>query len=98
MYGCTWYCHLRCQQVNNLHKKRRLHSQTKTVARYRQFRIFVQGLKIPATKSQWNNYYEETVLSDEYVQEKKNILQQWLKELPVNTYWMLELTQDSSLK
>jgi len=46
---------------------------------------FVQGLKIPATKSQWNNYYEETVLSDEYVQEKKNILQQWLKELSVNT-------------
>jgi hypothetical protein len=46
---------------------------------------FVQSVQLPSSVSTWNNYYEETVLSNEYVEEKKNIIKEWIKQLTVNT-------------
>ncbi len=46
---------------------------------------FVNSIHIAPAASNWNNYYEETVLSEQYVTDKKNILSQWIDELPVDT-------------
>jgi hypothetical protein len=46
---------------------------------------FVQSIKIREEPSVWNNYYEETVLSAEYVEEKKNLLKQWIGPLPIKS-------------
>ena len=46
---------------------------------------FVESLKTGNESSVWNNYYEETVLSSEYVEEKMILLKQWMQELPVQT-------------
>src|SRR5664279_2549380 len=46
---------------------------------------FVQSLKVPETVTKWNNYYQETVSSDEYVEEKSGILKAWIKGLSVNS-------------
>ena len=46
---------------------------------------FVQSIHLTSSRTVWNNYYEETVLSNEYVEEKIKIVRQWLKEIPGNT-------------
>lgn len=46
---------------------------------------FVESLKTGNESSVWNNYYEETVLSDAYVEEKMILLKQWIQELPVQS-------------
>jgi hypothetical protein len=46
---------------------------------------FVQSIKLPKMKAGWNNYYEETVLSTAYVEEKSKILTKWIHQLPVNS-------------
>src|SRR5450631_76576 len=46
---------------------------------------FVESLKIGNESSVWNNYYDETVLSNEYVEEKMNLLKLWIQELPVKS-------------
>lgn len=43
---------------------------------------FVHSLRLKPSLTVWNNYYEETVLSNEYVDEKMKIVRQWLKEIP----------------
>lgn len=45
---------------------------------------FVQSLKQPVAVTKWNNYYEETVSSSEYVEEKTKILKEWIKGIPAN--------------
>ncbi len=58
-------------------------------------RSLINGLKLPVKKSTWNNYYEETVLSNEYVSEKKALISDWLKEIPAST--VLDLGTNTGL-
>jgi ribosomal protein L11 methylase PrmA len=46
---------------------------------------FIESLNTGNESSVWNNYYEETVLSNEYVEEKMNLLKLWMQELPVKS-------------
>ncbi|MFT3935550.1 MAG: hypothetical protein QM726_18125 [Chitinophagaceae bacterium] len=46
---------------------------------------FVESISLPATKTSWNNYYEETILSHDYAKAKLAILEEWLKDLPGKT-------------
>jgi hypothetical protein len=46
---------------------------------------FVESIKVPDESTVWNNYYEETVLSNEYVEEKMNLLKLWMQDLPVRS-------------
>jgi hypothetical protein len=46
---------------------------------------FVQSIKILDESSVWNNYYEETVLSTAYVEEKMNLVKQWIEPLPIKS-------------
>ncbi len=45
----------------------------------------IQCLKAPKETAVWDNYYDETVLSNAYVKEKKQVVGEWMKELPVDT-------------
>ena len=56
---------------------------------------FVQSIKLPASRTSWNNYYEETVLSDEYVKEKMIIVKDWVINETVNT--VLDLGANTGL-
>ncbi len=46
---------------------------------------FVSGLKLKKVKTTWNRYYDETVLNQKYVTDKRSIVTGWLKEIPVKT-------------
>ena len=41
----------------------------------------ISKLKLKENLSTWNNYYDETILSDDYLQQKKKIVKKWLDEL-----------------
>jgi len=41
----------------------------------------VRSLKLPASATAWNNYYDETVLSDNYVDQKMLVVSEWLKKI-----------------
>ena len=56
---------------------------------------FVQSLSLPPVKTQWNNYYDETILSDAYLSAKKKIVEAWLRELPAST--VLDLGTNTGL-
>jgi hypothetical protein len=43
---------------------------------------FVKSINIKSVNTNWNNYYEETVLNDEYVDEKIKCLNDWMSLLP----------------
>jgi len=42
----------------------------------------VRSLQLPASATTWNNYYEETVLSKTYVEEKMAVVSAWLHQYP----------------
>ena len=46
---------------------------------------FVNSLSLSSSVTQWNNYYEETILSNEYAEAKMMIIENWLKELTGQT-------------
>jgi len=46
---------------------------------------FVRSLSLPPVRTQWNNYYDETILSEAYLDAKKKIVEGWLQELPGRT-------------
>ena len=43
---------------------------------------FITSLEIPVAKTTWDNYYEETILSKEYLDEKKKLVTSFLNEVP----------------
>ena len=45
----------------------------------------ITGLTLPSTSTTWNNYYEETILSNEYLSEKKKLVSSVLAELTYNS-------------
>jgi len=42
---------------------------------------FIKSLSLPSSVTQWNNYYEETILSSDYAAAKMAIIESWLKNL-----------------
>jgi hypothetical protein len=56
---------------------------------------FVQSIKLPPASGKWDNYYDETILSPEYLEEKKRIVEEWTKPLPVKT--VLDLGTNTGL-
>ena len=46
---------------------------------------FVKSLKLPANRTTWNNYYEETVLNQEYLNSKVNLVKSWTADLSIST-------------
>ncbi len=47
-----------------------------------QLQSFIKSLSLQK-KSEWNDYYQETILSDKYLQHKKQVVEEWLQ--PLNT-------------
>ncbi|MFT3847015.1 MAG: class I SAM-dependent methyltransferase [Lacibacter sp.] len=45
----------------------------------------IQDLKLPAKKTVWNNYYDETILSEQYLNEKKKVVSSILSEINYNS-------------
>lgn len=41
----------------------------------------IQSLKLPAKKTVWNNYYDETILSEQYLSEKKKVVSSLLSQI-----------------
>jgi hypothetical protein len=41
---------------------------------------FIGSLRLPPVVTQWNNYYESTILSGAYAEEKMAIVKQWLQQ------------------
>jgi hypothetical protein len=56
---------------------------------------FLQSVKLPAASGNWDNYYEETILSPEYLEEKKRIVEEWTSALPAKT--VLDLGTNTGL-
>ncbi|PZF73050.1 class I SAM-dependent methyltransferase [Taibaiella soli] len=55
-------------------------SKTKILQNMEQLSGFIQKMKPPVVHSNWNHYYSETILSQEYLQFKEQTVAQWLKE------------------
>lgn len=45
----------------------------------------IKGLSLPETTTTWNNYYEETILSANYLSEKKKLVSSFLEKMNYNT-------------
>jgi len=45
----------------------------------------IKGLSLPERLTTWNNYYEETILSAEYLSEKKQLVSSLLEKMTYNT-------------
>jgi hypothetical protein len=45
----------------------------------------ISKLQLQEEKSTWNNYYEETILSADYLQQKKQLIKSWVDELTYKT-------------
>ena len=56
---------------------------------------FVRSLQSASSAKSWNNYYGETVLSNEYVNEKKECVKSWLQQIPVKS--VLDLGTNTGL-
>lgn len=70
---------------NNAQKKQVPFTKEKLADIIRNLSSFVRSLSLPASVTQWNNYYEETILSREYAEAKMVITESWLKELAGQT-------------
>jgi ribosomal protein L11 methylase PrmA len=42
---------------------------------------YIQKLHLKESRSTWNNYYDETIISNNYLEAKKKLVTQWLGEL-----------------
>lgn len=60
-------------------------SQTKLLNIINNLTSFISGMQLRKAKTTWNNYYDETVLNEKYVNDKLSIVTRWLKDLPVAT-------------
>jgi len=56
---------------------------------------FVRSLKSANSEKKWSNYYGETVLSHEYLNEKKDCVKEWLEQLPARS--VLDLGTNTGL-
>ncbi len=56
-------------------------SRQKILQNVAQLKGYIQKLEQPKGKTTWNSYYEETILSDAYLENKKVVIAEILKEL-----------------
>lgn len=63
-------------------------SKQKMLHLLRGLKDFLQGLQA-TDKTTWDNYYQETILSNDYLNEKKSVVDQFLQQIPFQT--MLDL-------
>jgi len=70
---------------NDAQKKRVPFTRQKLINIISNLGSFVQSLALPPSVTQWNNYYEETILSRGYADAKMTIIENWLKEMPGHT-------------
>jgi hypothetical protein len=47
----------------------------------------IQSLSLPKTKSEWGDYYEEGILSDAYLTEKKDLVYQMIADTQAQSVW-----------
>lgn len=45
----------------------------------------IQKLELKESRSIWNNYYDETIISSNYLEAKKKLIKQWLDEISYQT-------------
>lgn len=76
------HLHAKVSSKNNPVKKPALKfSRQKLLNLVGSLEILVNKLKIPQQKSTWSGYYEEASQRDNYLAEKKMIIQQWLETI-----------------
>ncbi|MEO5685091.1 MAG: hypothetical protein ABIQ88_20775 [Chitinophagaceae bacterium] len=68
--------------TNSAKKKQVTFTQQKLLNIINNLHSFVRSISLPPSVTQWNNYYEETILSNEYAAAKMVIIESWLKEIP----------------
>ncbi len=56
------------------------YSKTKMLNLVTHLRERIEKLQLVKQKTEWNNYYTETILSNTYLENKKSILQNWVSE------------------
>lgn len=68
-----------------MQKKTAPFSQQKLLNIISNLYAFVSSLSLRSALTKWNNYYDETILSNEYASAKMKIVESWLKDLPGKT-------------
>jgi predicted nicotinamide N-methyase len=90
LFNLNVWLHIRLPNMlsaagDNKQKKSPVFSRQKMKHLISNLYSFVQSLSLPRVRTQWNNYYDETILSGEYASAKKKIIEDWLHELPGKT-------------
>ena len=73
------------QSSNSAPARKQVFTKQKMLTLLNGLYSFVKNLKPAADKTTWDNYYEETILSKEYLQEKKALVSKYLKQIPFGT-------------
>lgn len=83
--GCWLHVYMASSVVGQTTRKQEtIFSRTKMTNLVNHLHGFISGLK-PNNKSAaaWNTYYHETILSQQYLEDKKRIFNDFIKDLPV---------------
>lgn len=70
---------------NSAQEKRVVFTQQKLFSIISNLYSFVSALSLPAAVTKWNNYYDETILSNSYAKAKMEIIKNWLADSPAQT-------------
>jgi hypothetical protein len=62
-------------------QKKPVFSQKKLATVISSLESMVRSLKLPASATAWNNYYDETVLGNDYVDQKMLVVSEWLGKI-----------------
>lgn len=76
-------------------KNKAAFSQQKLATVIHSLESMIRSLQLPASATTWNNYYDATVLSNQYVEEKSAIIRKWLQQVQPQT--VLDLGANTGL-
>lgn len=88
MFNANVFLHIRLPGLVGQNKKKTTQQPQAAFSQQKLFNIisnlvsFIQSLQLPFSATAWNNYYDETILSNEYANAKMAIVENWLRELP----------------
>lgn len=90
MFNPTVFLHIKLPGMlgnapGNGQKKQAPFTRQKLLNIVSNLHTYIERLYLPAARTQWNNYYDETILSNEYAAAKLLIIEKWLKEIPGQT-------------
>ena len=90
MFNANVFLHVRLPNLlgakkNDTQQKQAPFTQQKLANIISNLHSFVQSLTLRSSVTQWNNYYEETILSRGYAEAKMTIIESWLQEIPGRT-------------